>query len=98
MKKAIRYKNSEDFGRSLGLDAVDIEMIQQKKRLIEKLKVSRIKKGLSQAQLAKLVDSRQPAIARMEAGQTSQVSMDFLIRVAMVLRVSVIIKPLPEAA
>lgn len=98
MKNVIRYKNSEDLGKSLGLSSFDIEMVQQKKRIIEKLKKARVKKGLSQTELAKIVESKQPAIARMEAGQVSQVSMDFLIRVAMALKVSVIIKPLPNAA
>jgi hypothetical protein len=45
-----------------------------------------------------MVESKQPAIARMESGQVLQVSMDFLIKVAMVLKVSVIIKPAQEAA
>lgn len=98
MKKEIRYKNSDDFGKSLGLSSFDIEIIQQKKRLIDKLKAARVKKGLSQAQVAKLVESKQPAIARMEAGQVSHVSLDFLIRVAMALKVPVVIKPLPDAA
>lgn len=93
MKNTIRYKNSEEFGKSLGLTSFDLEIIQQKKRLIEKLKKARVKKELSQAELAKIVESKQPAIARMEAGQVSQVSMDFLIRVAIALKVSVIIKP-----
>lgn len=98
MKKAIRYKTSDDFGKSLGLSLIEIEIIQQKKRLIEKLKAARIKQGLSQSEVAKMVESKQPAIARMEAGQVSQVSLDFLIRVAMVLKVPVVIKPLPDAA
>ena len=98
MKKTNRYKTSEEFGKSLGLNYFDIEMIHQKKKLIEKLKSARLKKGLSQIDLAKMVESKQPAIARMEAGQVSQVSMDFLIKVAMVLKISVIIRPHQDAA
>jgi hypothetical protein len=40
-----------------------------------------------------MVESKQPAIARMESGQVSEVSLDFLCKVAMVLEVSFTIKP-----
>jgi DNA-binding XRE family transcriptional regulator len=82
-----RFKNIEDFGKSLGLSSLDIQLIQQKKLLISKLKEARTKKGLSQADVAQAIESKQPAIARMEAGQVSQVSMDFLLKVALVLGV-----------
>ncbi len=98
MKNLKRFKTSADFGKALGLSSFDMELIQQKKLLIEKLKAARTKSKISQASLAKMVESRQPAIARMEAGQVSQVSMDFLIKVAFALRVPVIIKPSPVAA
>ncbi len=98
MKKLKRFKTSADFGKALGLSSFDMELIQQKKLLIEKLKAARTKNKISQATLAKMVESRQPAIARMEAGQVSQVSMDFLIKVAFALKVPVIIKPHADAA
>lgn len=98
MKKNILFKSIDDFGRSLGLTDIDMEIIRQKKRLIEKLKAARIKQKLSQSDLAKLVGSKQPTIARMESLQVSHVSMDFLIRVAIALKVSVSIKPIKEAA
>jgi hypothetical protein len=44
------------------------------------------------------VGSKQPAIARMEAGQGSQVSMDFLLKAALVLGIAVTIKPAKLAA
>ena len=91
--KAERFKSVRGFGAAIGLSEVDMEMIRQKKRLIQRLKDARTKKGLSQAEVARLVGSKQPAIARMEAGLVSQVSMDFLLRIALVLRVSVTIKP-----
>ncbi len=96
--KTERYKTSREFGKALGLSEVEMEMIRQKKKLIERLKDVRTKKGLSQAEVAHLVGSKQPAIARMEAGQVSQVSMDFLLRAALVLGVSVTIKPSKLAA
>jgi predicted XRE-type DNA-binding protein len=91
--KTERFKSAHDFGAALGLSNVEMEMIRQKKRLIQRLKETRLKKGLSQAEVANLIGSKQPAIARMEAGQVSQVSMDFLLRAAMVLGLSVTIKP-----
>ncbi len=93
-----RFKSARDFGRALGLSELDMQMIRQKKRLMEKLREARIRKGISQAALAKRVASKQPAIARMESGQVGEVSMDFLLRVALALGVSVTIRPMKEAA
>ena len=91
--KIEKFKTAEEFGRALGLSAVEIELIRQKKKLIEKLRKTREQRGLSQAQLAAMVDSKQPAIARMESGQVSEVSLDFLCKIAMVLEISFTIKP-----
>jgi ribosome-binding protein aMBF1 (putative translation factor) len=94
MKQKIeRYKNADQFGKALGLTSMEIELIRQKKRLIEKLRKAREQKGLSQAALALIVSSKQPAIARMESGQVSEVSLDFLFKVAMALEVSITFKP-----
>ncbi len=92
--KVEKFKSANEFGKALGLTEVEMELIRQKKKLIEKLRKTREQKGLSQADLAHLVSSKQPAIARMESGQVSEVSLDFLCKVAMVLDVSVTIKPL----
>ena len=96
--KTERYKSAKDFGRALGLSDIEMALIRQKKKLILRLKNARMKKGFSQAEVAHLVGSKQPAIARMEAGQVSQVSMDFLLRAAMVLGLSVTIRPEKIAA
>lgn len=99
MKKAIKeYKSVKDFGLAIGLSKFDIELIRQKKKLIEKLKVAREKQGVSQAKLATMIGSKQPAIARMESGQVSEVSMDFLLKVALALEISVTIRPDQGAA
>jgi DNA-binding XRE family transcriptional regulator len=101
MKKkdeTIRYKNVEEFGSSLGLSKVDMELIRYKKALIEKLKEKRKKLQLSQAELARQIGSQQPAIARMEAGLVGQVSLDFLAKVAMTLGVAISIKAAFRAA
>ncbi len=90
--KIERYKKAAEFGKALGLSELEIELIRQKKRLIEKLKKEREQKGISQAELATLIGSKQPAIARMESGQVSKVSLDFLCRVALALRIPVAIR------
>ena len=94
MKKGniIAYKTADDFAKGMGLSGIEIALIREKKRLIRKLKARRIESDISQAELAKRVGSKQPAIARMESGQVSQVSMDFLCKVAMALGVSFNIK------
>ncbi len=91
--KVEKFKSAEEFGKSLGLSKIEMELIRQKKKLIEKLRKAREQQGMSQAELAHKVSSKQPAIARMESGQVSEVSLDFLCKVAMVLEVSVTIKP-----
>lgn len=96
--KTKRYINAKKFGASLGLNELDMELIHHKKRIIAKLKKARLKRGLSQASLAETVSSKQPAIARMESGQVSEVSMDFLLKVAIALEVTVSIRPFEEAA
>ena len=86
--QSLRFKNTTQFGKSLGLSEIDIELIRQKKKLIEKLKSTRLKKKISQTQLATLVGTKQPSIARMESGLVSEVSFDFLAKIAIALEVS----------
>ncbi len=90
--KSKTYKSAKDFAKDFGLSDVEIALIREKKKLIEKLTTKRAKLKLSQAAVAKLIGSKQPAIARMESGQVSEVSMDFIIKVAIALSVSVSIK------
>ncbi len=91
-EKSIRYRSVSDFGKALGLSDIDMELVRQKKKLIEKLKATRLKKKISQAKLAGMVGSKQPAIARMESGLVSEVSLDFLAKIALVLDVVLTIK------
>ena len=88
----VKYKSATEFGKSLGLSLIEMELIRQKKMIIDKLRKARENQGLSQTVLAKLVSSHQPAIARMESGQISEVSLDFLCKVALALDVSITIK------
>ncbi len=91
-KNNTRFKDVKSFGQSLGLNHFEMELILEKKKLIEKLKKAREKQGLTQSDLARIVGSQQPAISRMESGQVSEVSLDFLCKVAFALGVSVTIK------
>lgn len=97
-KSVETYASVKEFGKALGLTDLEIELIHQKKTLIERIKSTRIKNGLSQTELATLVGSKQPAIARMESGQISEVSMDFLLKSALALEITVTIKPRRTAA
>lgn len=72
-------------------------IMKEKKKLIEKLKKARNDQEISQAQLAKMVHTKQPAIARMESGLVSEVSFDFLAKVALVLGVSFTFKSVKTA-
>jgi DNA-binding XRE family transcriptional regulator len=92
-KNTVTFKSADDFGRAFGLSDLDIELIRQKRRLIAKLKKVREDLGMTQAHLAKLVGTKQPAIARMEAGDIGSVSLDFIGKIAMVLGITVTIRP-----
>ena len=81
------YRSIDDLGKTLGLSKAEIALIREKKKAIAKLKTARERKALTQAQVAKMVGTKQPAIARMEAGLVSEVSLDFLFKVAWVLNV-----------
>ncbi len=54
----------------------------------------RIQRGLTQAQLAELVGTRQPSIARLESGQ-SRPSLSFLQRIADVLQARIEVHLVP---
>ena len=93
--KVERFKSADDLGKALGLSEVDLALMHAKKRAIARLYKAREAAGLTQAELAKLVGTKQPAIARMEAGVLSEVSFDFLVKIAWALRVTLTLRP-PE--
>ncbi len=92
------YESIDDLGEALGLSKAEIALIREKKRAITKLKIARERKNLTQAKVAKLVGTKQPAIARMEAGLVNEVSLDFLFKVAWMLNVKLAINSTAEAA
>ena len=71
----------------LGLSSEEAAYIEMKLALSEKLKQRRQRKGMSQAELAKLVHSSQSRVAKMEAGDPS-VSIDLLMKSLLALGVS----------
>lgn len=63
----------------LGLSAEESAYIEMKLALSESLKKTRLKKLLSQVDLAGLIESSQSRVAKMEAGDAS-VSIDLLVK------------------
>ena len=99
MKKGkIKFLTLNEFASSVGLNHLEKELVRQKNRIIDYLKKVRLHKQLSQVVLAHKVGTKQPAIARMEAGQVGEVSFDFLIRVAVALNISLELVPIKRAA
>ena len=71
----------------LKLSAEEARYIELKLALSEHLKQRRMRKKLTQEQLAKLMSSSQSRVAKMEAGDPS-VSLDLLIRSLLTLGAS----------
>jgi DNA-binding XRE family transcriptional regulator len=63
----------------LGLTEEEAAFVELKLALADKLRKRRLKRGLTQTQLAKRLESSQSRVAKMEAGDRS-VSLDLLVR------------------
>ncbi len=63
----------------LGLSKAEEALVELKLTLSRRLREQRARRGLTQAQLARLLGSSQSRIAKMEAGDPS-VSIDLLVR------------------
>lgn len=61
--------------------AKEYKRLEPQYRLISQLIEARIKKGLTQAQLAEKIGTKQSALARLEAGNTNP-SVGFLEKIA----------------
>jgi len=83
-KKGWAVGTAADF---LDLSAEESAYIEMKLALSEKLKERRIRKKLTQKQLAKAIESSQSRVAKMEAGDPT-VSLDLLVKSLLVLGVS----------
>lgn len=71
----------------LGLSDEEQAFIDLKLALAESLRRRRIERGLTQTELARLVESSQSRVAKMEAGDRS-VSLDLLVRSLLAIGVS----------
>ena len=71
----------------LDLSAEESAYIEMKLALSEKLKERRVRKKITQAQLAKAIESSQSRVAKMEAGDPT-VSIDLLMKSLLALGVS----------
>lgn len=71
----------------LDLSAEEISYIEMKLALSEKLREHRRRKRLTQAELAKAIESSQSRVAKMEAGDPT-VSIDLLVKSLLALGVS----------
>jgi len=72
----------------LGLSDEDMAIIEVKVALAKRLRVQRTRAGLSQVEVAKIVRSSQPRVAKMEAADKS-VSIDLLVKALVKTGVSV---------
>jgi len=71
----------------LGLSSEESAYIEMKLALSHSLRERRLKKQLSQVELAKMVNSSQSRVAKMEAGDPS-VSMDLIMKSLLALGAS----------
>ena len=65
-------------------------------QLMKGLIEARESKGLSQANLAKLIGTKQPALSRLEKGAYKKASMETLVRIADALGFKLIISLVPK--
>ena len=71
----------------LGLSDDEMVLIDMKIALVQRLRKLRARKGVTQAQLAKLLGSSQPRVAMIERGHRS-VSLDLICRALFLLGAS----------
>lgn len=83
-KKGWKVGSSVDF---LGLSEEETAYIELKLSLSDSVKEARVREKLTQADLAKLVQSSQSRVAKMEAGDPT-VSINALIKTLLALGVS----------
>jgi DNA-binding XRE family transcriptional regulator len=74
-------------GEFLGLSAQELAYIELRLALSDTLKSKRVSKKLTQAELARILNSSQSRVAKMEAGDPT-VSIDLLIKSLLALGVS----------
>lgn len=71
----------------IGLSPEEVEYIELKLALGQRLRAAREQKGVTQTALAKLAKSSQSRVAKMEAGDPS-VSMDLMVKTLLAMGVT----------
>ena len=71
----------------LGLSSQEEAYIEIKLRLAQNLREQRLRRRLTQSDLAKAINSSQSRVAKMEAGESS-VSLDLLVRTLLAIGTS----------
>lgn len=82
--KGWKFGTADEF---LGLSAEESAFIELKLALSDKLRAKRLSKKLTQVDLARIMNSSQSRVAKMEAGDPA-VSIDLLIKSLLALGVS----------
>lgn len=82
--KGWKVGSAKDF---LGLSAAEEAYIEVKLRLAESLRNQRLRRNMTQSDVAKAINSSQSRVAKMEAGENS-VSLDLLVRTLLAIGAS----------
>jgi predicted XRE-type DNA-binding protein len=82
--KGWKVGSTRDF---LGLSSQEETYIEIKLRLAEGLRNQRLRRRMTQSEIAKAINSSQSRVAKMEAGERS-VSLDLLVRALLALGAS----------
>jgi len=83
-RRGWKFGTADEF---LELSAEESAYIELKLALSERLKAKRLSKNLTQVELAKIMNSSQSRVAKMEAGDPA-VSIDLLVKSLLALGVS----------
>ena len=98
MKRTIRYTLWKDFEKELLKNpkiSQEVDKLKPEYQLARSIIGARLKKKMSQAELAKKIGTKQPVISRLEA-MTSTPSVSLLKRVAEALNTRLDIRFLPK--
>ena len=82
--KGWKVRSAKEF---LGLSSQEEAYIEIKLRLAESLRNQRLRRNMTQSDVAKAIKSGQSRVAKMEAGESS-VSLDLLVRTLLALGAS----------
>ena len=80
------FNNTEEFSKKgLKLDDYESWLISVKNKMISSIVKSRTEQSISQKKLARLLNTTQSVISRIESGTTKNVTLDYLIKILKIL-------------